>query len=90
MGAEDATQETFQRVHKHLATVPEGREGLFWIYRVATNYCLNEIRNRKLRPTATDPAITDAFSIDDASVFENRTAVRQLINRAAPKLRSVA
>jgi len=36
--AEDATQETFLRVHRHLDRVPSAREGLYWIYRVATNY----------------------------------------------------
>src|SRR5437762_3845020 len=43
--AEDATQETFIRVHRHLHKAPD--EALGWIYRIATNYCLNEIRNRK-------------------------------------------
>jgi RNA polymerase sigma-70 factor (ECF subfamily) len=45
--AENATQETFMRVHKHLDKAPDGREALAWIYRIATNYCLNEIRDRK-------------------------------------------
>jgi RNA polymerase sigma-70 factor, ECF subfamily len=60
--AEDATQETFVRVHRHLARVPAGREGLYWIHRVATNYCLNEIRNRRLRPVplAAAPGEADA------------------------------
>src|SRR5262245_5915597 len=49
--AEDATQETFLRVERHLAKVPpRSNEALAWIYRVATNYCLNELRNRKRRP----------------------------------------
>src|SRR5262245_33195805 len=48
--AEDATQETFMRVHRHLAKAPDATEALFWIYRIATNYCLNEIRDRKRRP----------------------------------------
>ena len=48
--AEDATQETFMRVHRHLDKAPDQREALGWIYRIATNYCLNELRNRKLRP----------------------------------------
>jgi RNA polymerase sigma-70 factor (ECF subfamily) len=35
--AEDATQETFLRVHRHLERTPE--EALGWTYRIATNYC---------------------------------------------------
>jgi len=36
------------RVHRHLDKA-DSREALGWIYRIATNYCLNEIRNRKRR-----------------------------------------
>ena len=48
--AEDAIQETFMRVQRHLHKVPSADEALTWIYRIATNYCLNEIRDRRLRP----------------------------------------
>src|SRR5262249_36458571 len=47
--AEDATQETFLRVQRHLDRVPSAREALYWIYRVATNHCLNELRSRRGR-----------------------------------------
>jgi RNA polymerase sigma-70 factor, ECF subfamily len=46
--AEDATQETFLRVQRHLGEVDGVRNVRAWILRVATNYCLNEIRNRML------------------------------------------
>ena len=52
--AEDATQETFIRVHRHLAKVPDPLHALRWIYRIATNYCLNELRDRVARPTPVD------------------------------------
>ncbi|MFI5376709.1 MAG: sigma factor, partial [Candidatus Rokuibacteriota bacterium] len=48
--AEDATQETFVRVRRHLEKAPDAHEALLWIYRIATNYCLNELRDRKGRP----------------------------------------
>ena len=47
--AEDATQETFLRVHRHLERAPHGEEALRWIWGIATNYCLNELRNGKRR-----------------------------------------
>src|SRR5262249_2483041 len=47
--AEDATQETFMRVQRHLEKAPDSREALAWIYRIATNYCLNELRDSKVR-----------------------------------------
>ncbi len=88
--AEDATQETFLRVHRHLDNVPDAREALFWIYRVATNYCLNEIRDRRgrARPAAVLP---DAFPELSASEIRlaDRDLVRRLIERAPPKERVV-
>jgi RNA polymerase sigma-70 factor, ECF subfamily len=49
--AQDATQEVFLRVHKTLARIPGQREAFAWLYRTATNHCLNELRNGRLRPT---------------------------------------
>jgi RNA polymerase sigma-70 factor (ECF subfamily) len=66
--AEDATQETFVRVHRHLARAPE--DALRWIYRIATNYCLNELRDRAHRPLPIDDVAahggTDVALIDGA------------------------
>ena len=44
--AEDATQETFMRVHRHLDKAPA--EALAWIYRIATNTCYDVLRRRRL------------------------------------------
>lgn len=52
--AEDATQETFLRVFSHLENAPDAEEALRWIYRIATNYCLNELRNQKTRAGAIE------------------------------------
>ena len=46
--AEDATQETYLRVQRHLAEVEGVDDVGAWILRIATNYCLNELRNRAL------------------------------------------
>ena len=56
--AEDATQETFMRVLRHLDRAPDADEAIRWIWRIATNYCLNELRNSKRR--AIDRALTFA------------------------------
>jgi len=45
--ARDATQEVFVRAVKHKETLRADRQCLPWLYRVATNYCLNFIRDRK-------------------------------------------
>jgi RNA polymerase sigma-70 factor (ECF subfamily) len=89
--AEDATQETFLRIHRHLDRVPAEREALFWIYRVATNYCLNELRDRRSRP---QPGNDLPEPREDADLTETRLQdrdhVRRLVERARPKLRAVA
>jgi RNA polymerase sigma-70 factor (ECF subfamily) len=57
----DVTQEVFIRCLNHQARLRPGRELLAWLYRVATNLCLNQIRDARVRSprdeaTATEPA----------------------------------
>ena len=88
--AEDATQETFARVYPHLADVPAAGEALFWIHRVATNYCLNQLRNRRLRATSAalaGDALTSAATEDRVC---DRDLVERLLGVAHAKLRAVA
>jgi RNA polymerase sigma-70 factor (TIGR02960 family) len=47
--AEDAVQETFVRAWRKLATFDGGSLFRAWLYRIATNVCLDEIRRRKRR-----------------------------------------
>jgi RNA polymerase sigma-70 factor, ECF subfamily len=47
--AQDATQEVFLRIHGTLDRIRGEREAFSWLYRTATNHCLNEIRNGRLR-----------------------------------------
>ena len=49
MAAEDITQETFLSAHQTLGRLRGDRETLAWLYRTATNRCLNEIRNGRHR-----------------------------------------
>ncbi|MCU0664045.1 MAG: sigma-70 family RNA polymerase sigma factor [Myxococcota bacterium] len=45
--AREATQEVFVRATRHAERLDPGdRECLPWLYRVATNYCLNALRDR--------------------------------------------
>jgi RNA polymerase sigma-70 factor (ECF subfamily) len=89
-GAEDATHETFMRVHKHLAAVPDTDAALRWIYRIATNYCLNELRNRKHRPnlTAELPELAAPIQLEDW--FTDRDLVGRLVRLVPERLRSAA
>ena len=89
--AEDATQETFLRVWRRLDRVPDAHEALYWIYRVAGNYCLNELRDRRTRDIPSEdlpesPQMTGAAE----ARLEDRDLARHLIEHAHAKVRVVA
>jgi RNA polymerase sigma-70 factor, ECF subfamily len=87
--AEDAAQETFIRVHRHLAQAPDADQALRWIYRIATNYCLNELRNRRLRPQLLEK-IPEPAGDGASDPFLNKELVRWLVFRMPEKVRTVA
>src|SRR5256885_6855034 len=88
--AEDATQETFLRVFKHLSRVPPGREALYWILRVATNHCLNELQARRRRPRSA-AHVPDPGSPAVAEVrLADRDLAMQLLTRGRNKLQAAA
>lgn len=89
VAAEDATQETFMRVHRHLHRAPHSHEALTWIYRIATNYCLNEIRDRRLRPRGVDelPELSDN-SLE--MILADRDLVAHIVRRSPEKVRAAA
>ncbi|MHC4932931.1 MAG: RNA polymerase sigma factor [Planctomycetota bacterium] len=49
--AEDLAQEVFLRVYRARARYRPEAKFTTWLYRVAVNACLNEVRDRKNRPT---------------------------------------
>jgi RNA polymerase sigma-70 factor (ECF subfamily) len=88
--AEDATQETFLRVHRHLAAAPSAAEALGWIYRIATNYCFNELRNRRHRPQlrAELPESPAALRLEDQ--LGDRRLLGAIVRRVAPRVAAAA
>jgi RNA polymerase sigma-70 factor (ECF subfamily) len=86
--AEDAAQETFMRVHRHLASAPDARDALRWIYRIATNYCLNELRNRRYRPESV--ARLPDLPVAAGDPLADRDLVRRVVESVPEKLRAVA
>jgi RNA polymerase sigma-70 factor, ECF subfamily len=52
--ARDVAQEVFVRCLRHHRRLRPGRELLGWLYRVATNLCLNHLRNQKTRGTSSE------------------------------------
>ena len=60
-GARDVTQEVFVRCFDRRGGLRDGRELLGWLYRVATNLCLNALRDGKLR-RETDQQMAPALA----------------------------
>lgn len=90
--AEDATQETFLRVHRHLAKAPDARQALRWIYRIATNYCLNELRDRVARPTPVAD-VEETIGAREERMLDgmiDRDLVVRLLARVSPQTGEIA
>jgi RNA polymerase sigma-70 factor (ECF subfamily) len=84
--AEDAAQEAFVRVYRHLEKVPDSEQALQWIYRVATNYCLNQIRDKRRRQSITDGRCREARDGVEIAGLD----MREWMVRIPEKLCSVA
>jgi len=88
--AEDATQEVFVRLMRHMGRLaPEGGY-LPWIYRVATNHCLNALRDGA-RLDVRDPATLPQAG-DDGEVgrFAERELTAQLLRRFDEETQTIA
>jgi RNA polymerase sigma-70 factor (ECF subfamily) len=89
--AEDASQETFLRVYRHLAKAPDRDEAIAWIYRICTNYCLNELRDRKIRPWPGGPLDREHPGEPQLeSLLQSREQAWLVITQVPEKLRAVA
>src|SRR5262249_30489510 len=88
---EDATQETFVRVFRHLDQVPNERGALYWIYRVATNVCLSHLRQHRRQPSwaPMNEAMSTAGGDIEAQLAD-RDTTRRLVALLPPKLGVVA
>jgi RNA polymerase sigma-70 factor, ECF subfamily len=87
--AEDAIQETFIRVQRHLDRAPDSKEALTWVYRIATNYCLNEIRDRKLRPQ-NEAELPELAGQSLEQVLGDRDLIARIIRRSPEQVRTAA
>jgi RNA polymerase sigma-70 factor (ECF subfamily) len=87
--AEDATQDVFLRVRRHAAHLPEPSQIRPWLFRVATNHCLNELRNREVR-TRCFPELVQIEVLDHEESMSARNDARRLLSRLPPRARAVA
>jgi RNA polymerase sigma-70 factor (ECF subfamily) len=59
--AEDLAQETFLRVYRNAARYEPVAKFSTWLYKIAANLCINELKKNRLRPALTldEPAGSD-------------------------------
>ena len=87
--AEDATQEVFVRVQRHIESAPDDTAALAWIYRISTNFCLNLIRDRSKQAEPTDE-LPEAPSEHPEIGLVDRQLAMKLIERVPEQLRAPA
>jgi RNA polymerase sigma-70 factor (ECF subfamily) len=83
--AEDAVQEIFWRVWRRLGSFDRSRPFAPWLFGIAHNYCIDELRRRKVRPQTVledvdNPVLSDIpddVDIGETAILaEQRAAVR--------------
>ncbi len=80
--ANDAVQETFAKVIRNANTFRKQSSPLTWMYRISTNHCLNQVRNRVSRrrkledhkgeiggPSVVRPPSSDEATEDHARIM---------------------
>lgn len=87
--AEDATQEVFLRVRRHAGRAPEAAEMRPWLFRIATNHCLNELRSRGVR-ARTPPQLTVLVTSNQEDTMAAQNDARRFLERLPPRARAIA
>lgn len=86
---EDATQEVVMRALGQAGRWPPASELRPWIFRIATNYCLNELRRRRVRShCASQLATALPSNLEDCLVA--RSEMDHLLERLPQRTRDVA
>lgn len=96
--AEDAAQESFLRAYSQLSTYDPARSFKTWLFSIASHYCIDRLRKRRLIWLSLDddelpphPALQEPTAgPEEVSVAREQTAVIQaLLAQLAPEDRSV-
>jgi RNA polymerase sigma-70 factor (ECF subfamily) len=88
--AQDATQEVFVRLVGNMARL-EGRQDVIpWIYRVATNHCLNLRRNSGRHAESELTPDLEVASGREADALPDRRLAQQLLSRFDELTQAVA
>jgi len=90
--AEDVTQETFVRAYQALSRFDGRSEPFTWLYRIAVNLSLNQIRSRKTRSSTSiddDPRVLSLLSETRPSLSGDPAAARDQRKVAAALIEGI-
>ena len=92
-GAQDGVQETFARVIRNWDTYRGEASPLTWMYRISTNWCLNQLRNRKGRKEKLhvhrQDLIGDGVAAPGTTAWETADVVRSLLDDTDDETRQI-
>ena len=94
--AEDAAQETFIRAYTRLASYDPSRKFSSWILAIASHYCIDRLRQRRMGLVAWDDLppgswLSDAQAKPEEMILDRETQrqVHELLNDLPPDYRAV-
>lgn len=87
--AEDATQDVFLRIGRYLGRRPPPEQIRPWLFRIATNRCLNELRSRSIRARHATAYLAQAAS-DQEEAMAARSDARRFLEQLSSRAQAVA
>ncbi len=93
--AEDAAQEAFLRAYRHLHRYDPSRPFKTWLFSIASNYCIDRLRRRRLTwlsidaPLPHHPALTSsAPDPEQAAIYgEHAESIQEMLDQIPPDYR---
>ena len=89
--AEDAAQESFIRAYRYLNKFDPNRSFATWLLSIASHYCIDRMRKRRLNTVSTDvlppEVVPDRNAPNPEKVFRNEEkelAIQRLLNDLKP------
>ena len=88
--ARDATQEVFMKLVRDMPKLEDRETVLPWMYRVATNHCLNLRRNTHRRGEDQSEAELEVASSTPTDVYPDRALAQSVLSRFDAATQAVA
>jgi RNA polymerase sigma-70 factor (ECF subfamily) len=88
--AKDATQEVFMKLVRDMSKLEDRATVLPWLYRVATNYCLNQRRNSSRRGEDTADTELEVADSTPADLYPDRALAQSVLSRFDTATQAVA